>query len=115
MEQADRRRSERKRGFFAIQLDSLERANRIGVSRDVSMSGMLIASPSRFAVGEEVRVHIYFPNDARESVRARVARVEETPLRSDEPWRYRLALEFDSEYPQLLSLTSLHGPTALSH
>lgn len=109
----ERRRNERKRGFFAVQLDSESRLNRIGVTRDVSVGGMLIASPSRFAVGEEVTLRVYFPDESTETVHAKVARVEEMPFRSDEPWRYRLAVVFTDEHPGLMDLTSAHVPALL--
>jgi len=106
----ERRRNERKRGFFAVQLDSQSRVNRIGVTRDLSVGGMLIASPSRFAVGEELTLRVYFPDESSETVLAKVARVEETPLKSNEPWRYRLAVVFTDEHPALVDLTSVHSP-----
>jgi hypothetical protein len=102
----ERRRSERKRTFFAVELDSGEKQNRIGVSRDVSVHGMLVASPSRFEIGEELVVRVFFNDRSSETLQGRVLRVEQNVVDSDEPWKYRFALAFEDESPALVSRAS---------
>ena len=74
----------------------------VGVSRDANGRGILIASPTRFEVGEEVELDLYLSKQKKIVVKGHVRRVETTDNLPHELWRYRLGIEFDGvEEPQL--------------
>jgi hypothetical protein len=50
----ERRRHTREEVYFPVQIDSKEKSERVGVARNSSASGLLIGTPSRFSVGEEL-------------------------------------------------------------
>ncbi len=90
----ERRASPRTRVTIAVGIDGSVRKHRFGVSRDASATGMLVATPSRFEVGEELALTVFLGVSERRHVRGRVIRVEVCPMRSAEMWRYRLALQY---------------------
>ena len=49
---SDRRRHSRTDVFFPVRIDSPQKSDRIGVARNSSASGLLIGTPSHFAVGD---------------------------------------------------------------
>jgi hypothetical protein len=53
---SERRRFERRPIEVPVSVSTRERQDRVGLIRDVSASGMLFHSRSKFAVGERVRV-----------------------------------------------------------
>jgi len=50
----ERRRHARVDVFFPVQIDTTQKADRIGIARNSSHSGLLIGTPSHFQVGEEL-------------------------------------------------------------
>lgn len=97
----ERRESPRTRAALPVNIDGQARKHRFGISRDTSATGMLLATPSRFEIGEELALTVYFGLKEQRSVRGRVIRVETNPLYSTEPWRYRLALAYLEPSPEL--------------
>jgi hypothetical protein len=83
---------------LAVELSSKTKPGRCGVTRNASGKGLLIVTPSRFAVGEELALSVH-AGDKSGHVGARVVRVEENAPDSSEMWRYRLAVELDGELP----------------
>ena len=84
----------------AVQIDSAERKERLGVTRDVSNSGTRVLSNSKFEIGERLEVSFHVSSDP-ESVRREqgtVVRVDR--LASGLQWRYALALRFDRPLPE---------------
>ena len=80
----NRRRSARQPVNVAVNITTPDRPEQIGVSRDVSDSGMLFHSLSRFDVG--VRVQLLFRTGEREEVvTARVVRSSRDPAWSFYP------------------------------
>jgi hypothetical protein len=92
----DRRVEERFATYVAVEIEGQGKTSRFGVTRDASGGGLLVATPSRFDVGTELtlRLHDTAGKEAA-AVKATVVRVDETDVRSDEPWRYRLAVRFE--------------------
>lgn len=91
--ESERRTSIRQPATVAVEIDGQQRKGRLGITRDASRTGMLMATPSRFEIGEEFSLTLYLGNNT-ERVRGRVRRIETTSPRSNEMWRYRLAVEF---------------------
>jgi hypothetical protein len=92
---AERRIHSRQKAFYAVEIDAVTRKRRIGVTRDASERGLLIASPSRFEVGEALQLRVLVPNEGTRAVGAKVTRVEENGKSSPEMWRYRFAVQLD--------------------
>jgi len=107
---AERRESPRTQTAVAVEIDGQMRKHRLGVSRDTSATGMLLATPSKFEVGERLTLQVYLSSSDRRSIRGRVTRVEINSAESNEPWRYRLALAYDEPAPDLQErCASLHA------
>jgi hypothetical protein len=80
----NRRRSARQPVNVAVSITSPDRPEQIGVSRDVSDSGMLFHSLSRFDIG--IRVQLLFRTGEREQlVTGRVVRASRDPAWSFYP------------------------------
>ena len=90
--ESDRRTSTRMPATIAVEIDGQSRKGRLGVTRDASQTGLLMATPSRFDIGEELDLKLYVGHDIKH-VRGRVARIETNPPRSTEMWRYKLAIQ----------------------
>jgi hypothetical protein len=91
----NRRRSLRHLVVVPVQVDSAERKERLGVTRDVSGSGARFLSNSKFAVGERLQVTFYLSSkpDASKKRQGEVVRVEALPAGLQ--WRYAMAVRFD--------------------
>ena len=103
MSETDRRTLSRRKAFLAVEIDASTRKKRGRVTRDASRRGLLIASPSRFAVGEALDLKVLVPHRGEVAVQARVTRVEENPVDSHEMWRWRFAVELDQDEPELFA------------
>lgn len=106
MSATDRRSGARQKAYFAVEIDAGARKSRVGVTRDATARSLLIASPSRFDVGDALALRVLVPNRGTVAVQARVTRVEQNPADSPELWRYRFAVELDGERPELLARAS---------
>lgn len=93
------RKNPRRELLLALEIDDVvttgpARRGRMGVSRNISTSGLLVNTPSRFVQGSRVAVRVHTHDGKVSKFDAEVARVEECGPRSSEPWRYRVALHF---------------------
>lgn len=90
------RKNPRRELALALEMDdrSGARRGRMGVSRNVSRSGLLVNTPSRFVAGSRVAVRVHGQDGRISKFEAEVARVEECGPSSSEPWRYSVALRF---------------------
>lgn len=109
-----RRKSPRVPAILAVELSSKTKPGRCGVTRNASGSGLLIVTPSRFSVGDELDLSVHVgARSGRAS--ARVVRVEENPSGSSEVWRYRLAVELHGKLPDdLIEEASARAPLSKS-
>lgn len=89
-----RRKAARVPAVVAVEVSSKAKPGRCGITRNASGKGLLIVTPSRFAVGDEVDLSVHVGSQL-ERASARVVRVEENSPDSSEIWRYRLAVELD--------------------
>lgn len=98
----DARKQPRRDLALALEIDDISpetgapRRGRVGVSRNVSDGGLMLNTPSRYVAGERVAVRVHGQDGRIATLDADVARVEECGARSDEPWRYRVALHVRS-------------------
>lgn len=96
---SERRRHQRHRAAFPVQIDGDEKKDRIGVARNASISGVLVGTPSRFSAGERVTLSLKFVGEPDLRVRGRIVRID-ADKRSD--WFNRiLAVAFDEAVPEL--------------
>lgn len=97
---------------LAVELSSKAKPGRCGVTRNASGKGLLIITPSRFSVGDELDLAVHVGDKAGRAS-ARVVRVEENGKDSAETWRYRLAVELDGALPEeLLEEARARAPMA---
>jgi hypothetical protein len=92
---------------FAVEMSSKAKAHRCGVTRNASGKGLLIVTPSRFTVGDELDLSVHL-GACSGRASARVVRVEENARDSAEVWRYRLAVELDGTLPSEL-ISEMHA------
>lgn len=102
----------RQPAVLAVELSSEEKTGRCGVTRNASGKGLLIMTPSRFRVGDQLQLSLHV-GEASGRVAARVVRVEENGPDSREVWRYRLAVELDGTLSEdLLAAARARAPVA---
>ena len=96
---SNRRQATRRVVVVPVQIDSAERKERLGVTRDVSQSGTLLLSNSKFAIGEKLDVTFYVSSDAKsgKKIQGEVVRIDTLPAGIQ--WRYALALHFAQPLP----------------
>jgi len=97
---SNRRRANRRVVVVPVQIDSAQRKERLGVTRDVSNTGTLFLSNSKFAIGEKLQVTFFVSPDSTNGQKTvgEVVRVEQ--LQSGLQWRYAMALRFEQPLPE---------------
>lgn len=70
----DRRRSERLPYYVTTWLDCGDKRDRFGIAQNISTTGMLLATPSRFRIGD--RAVLRLDDEANTTVPAQVVRLE---------------------------------------
>jgi len=94
----DRRREKRTAAVLAVALDTTDKQNRHGVTRDLSTTGLLVVTPSSFKRGDKVQVTVHAGGEDL-AVTGHVARVDENPVSSPELWRWRVGIELEAPLP----------------
>lgn len=93
---AEERKSPRRPVWLPIGIDGENRPNRIGVSRDASLTGVLISTGSRFEVGETVTLRIRLTEKNKEiQVKGQVVRVDAETGAAAQMWPYRIAVHLE--------------------
>jgi hypothetical protein len=95
----DRRGEPRTAAVLSVDLASETKGGRLGVTRDLSATGLLIVTPSHFTKGDRLRIKVHSGSDTELDVCGRVTRVDENPVSSPELWRYRVGIELDKPLP----------------
>jgi hypothetical protein len=99
----DRRGEPRTAAVLSVALDSETKGGRLGVTRDLSATGLLVVTPSHFTKGDRLKIKVHSGAGTGVDVIGRVTRVDENPISSPELWRYRVGIELDCPLPvQLL-------------
>ena len=107
----ERRGGERYRVWFPVTVTTEGGEEGTAITYDVSTEGLLLACPGALPVGARVTLRFEIAEDPAgpREVRASVVRVEDNPVAADGPWRYRLALAFESSQPELEQLLEAQG------
>ena len=91
----ERRRFARHPVKVAVSVTSINRRDRVGVTRDVSASGLLFHSVSEFQIGERVKVVFRPPRSRLSSTLGLVVRTRHDPDNAS-PFRFVTAVVFDA-------------------
>lgn len=111
MTPSERRLHNRYRVHLAVQIDTARRKDRVGVSQDASVCGMLLNTRSVFDLGEEIDLKIHLPVSEDEAlVKGHVVRVQPVDPKSPLPFRYLAAVVF--EHPLFELQSSLESKAA---
>lgn len=99
MEDKDRRRCLRRNAFVAVSINTPTRRGRFGMTRNVSSTGVLIGTASRFQIGEQAWLTFRSDQRAVHNVRGRIVRLQvndeaETPI-----WHYLMAVRLADPLP----------------
>jgi hypothetical protein len=96
MTSSERRAHHRYKIHLAVEITAGDRKNRVGVSQDASVRGILLNTRSAFEPGQtiELRIHLPVTEDEAE-VTGHVVRVESVEWTSPLPFKYLAAVEFD--------------------
>jgi hypothetical protein len=84
---------------LSVDLESETKGGRLGVTRDLSATGLLIVTPSHFTKGDRLKIKVHAGAEVGVDVFGRVTRVDENPISSPELWRYRVGIELDKPLP----------------
>jgi hypothetical protein len=91
----ERRRARREHLAIAVRIDTSKRPDRFGMTRNISRTGALLATPSRFSIGERALLRFVTGEGVQgKPVQARIVRLELNP---DDPvgvWPYFMAVRF---------------------
>jgi len=90
------RKHPRRPVWLPVGIDGESRPNRIGVSRDASLNGVLISTGSRFEVGETVTLRIRLTEKNQEILaKGTVVRVDKESGAAAQMWPFRIAVQLD--------------------
>lgn len=101
----DRRGDRRAPTCIPARIDTPRRDDRFAMTRDVSRTGALLATPSRLQIGEKATL-IFHDGEKQRSVAARVVRLELNRNDMSGIWRYFVAVEFTQPLPDEAVLTA---------
>lgn len=108
----NRRRFRRHRVVFPVEVSSPKKPGRLGMCRNGSACGMLVGTPSRFEMGDELVLSFQVRSGAPENVvKGKIVRVAEE-LENRDHWCHRLvAVELDEPQPRLARLFAELAPS----
>ncbi len=97
---AERRRALRQPVTIPARVDTKSRPQRFAMTRNVSKTGALLATPSRFRIGERATLRFRTPNASDYTrVEARIVRLELNPDNHVGIWPYLAAVHFAEPLP----------------
>jgi len=98
----ERRRAKRHALWVPIQVEAGSDVKMLAVSRNISFSGVLVIAGAKLDDGARVSLRLDIPTESEErQVEGEIVRVEVNEEDPDGLWRYRLAIRFDEEVPEL--------------
>ena len=108
----ERRHFTRHRVCFPIQVDADAKPNRIAMCRNSSVSGMLLATPSRFAPGDRLRLAFRITHEQSDPqvIDGVVVRVIEDNRPDAGWWRRLVAVRFEQIVETIEPLLSSEEP-----
>lgn len=99
----DRRRYPRFESFLSVQIDAPDKPGRVGVSHNVSATGMLLTTPSRFRQGQTLSLTVTDHHGGQRRLRGHVTRLS---VSTEHVFSRRLGIAFDDADIQAPHLTA---------
>ncbi len=99
---ADRRIDPRHLACFPAYVEAVEGVQRSALIRDLSVSGALLLTRARLAIGDTVKLALHLrEGEAPRVTTARVVREERRPSEMVHPWTQSVAVQFEEPIPEL--------------
>ena len=100
----DRRGEDRHVAWFPIRLDADELGEGLAIAKDVSATGIGVASTFRFAVGAPVSLTLHLDPESGEAreVTGTIVRLMDNEEDPDGMWPFKMGIEFDDPDPELV-------------
>lgn len=100
----DRRGEDRHVAWFPIRLDAEDLGQGLAIAKDVSASGIGIASTFRYAVGAPVVLTLHLDPETGEAreVTGTIVRMMANDEDPEGMWPYKIGIEFDDPDPDLV-------------
>jgi hypothetical protein len=99
---SERRGDPRHLACFPAHVETEAGGQRSALIRDLSVSGALLLTRARLAVGDPVRLSLYLEEGAEPyHVTARVVRRERLPIEQAHPWTKAVGVQFEPALPEL--------------
>ncbi len=99
---SERRIDPRHLACFPAYVEAVEGVRRSALIRDLSVSGALLLTRARLAIGDTVKLSLYLREGTEpRAVTARVVREERRPNEMVHPWTKSVAVQFDAPIPEL--------------
>ena len=107
---SNRRRHARYRTVLPVEISAPDKPGRIGVVHNLSAAGLLLATPSRFVLGQtlDLKFRVTMGEEQR-SVRGTITRLSEA---WEQAFPRRVAVRFDQQLPELEGLFDGHAEPA---
>jgi hypothetical protein len=88
--------------WIPLQLEAGSDTRMLAVSRNISWSGALMIAGADMAVGEKVKLRLQIPGTTVDrTLSGEIVRTEANEEDPDGLWRYRIAVKFDEDVPEL--------------
>jgi hypothetical protein len=102
MTPSERRGGSRHFACFPAHLETGEGIQRTALIRDLSVSGALLLTRAKLAIGDQVRLSLYLKEGTEPTfTTGRVVREERRSMELAHPWTKAVAVHFDAELPEL--------------
>lgn len=101
----ERRRARRRHLTVPVRIDTTSRPERFAITRNLSRTGALLATPSRFRIGAKAVLLFHARSRGERSpVAARIVRLELNPEDATGLWPYLAAVAFETPLESSISL-----------
>lgn len=97
----ERRAAKRHVLWIPVQMEAGEDIKMLAVSRNISVSGMLVIVGASLGVGERVELTLQVPGEDDRKLGGEIVRVEANEEDPDGLWRHKLAVAFDEDVAEL--------------
>lgn len=97
----ERRRAERHTLWIPVQVEAGEDVRMLAVSRNISWNGVLVIVGASLEPGQRVQLTLQVPGSDERKVSGEIVRCEVNEEDPDGLWRYRLAIRFEEDMPDL--------------
>ncbi len=97
----ERREAPRHSAYIGAEIDTGEGPVRAAITRDGSATGLLLLTRAELAVGQAVKLKVFFVEGDFHHVSGKVVRQEELDPEENTLWRTKVAVQMDAPDPVL--------------